>query len=166
MKQSIYIEAPVETAFDFCMDPMKSADLMPMDTEYLEVKMTEEGTGSYMSWRSKIAGVPIEGFDVYTEVVPNQRITEMSSRAVVGTWDSTFEPAGTGTRLTMEHRSRSFWALPLLRNALDMVVSRANAALLPKLKAAIEAEARMQKATPPRQRKPAQGKPRKAPASH
>ena len=37
MKQSIYIEAPVETVFNHFMDPRSDIDLMPIDTEVLEV---------------------------------------------------------------------------------------------------------------------------------
>lgn len=160
MKQSIYIEAPVETVFDHFMDPRSDIDLMPIDTEILEVKLTEEGTGTYTSYRSKIAGVPFEMFDVVTDVVPNRRIRSESSSATVGTWTYTFEPEGTGTRLTMEQQSRSVWRLPLLRNIADVVTSRANASYMPKAKARIEAEARKAKAVPG-QRKPAAGKARK-----
>jgi uncharacterized protein YndB with AHSA1/START domain len=162
MKQSIYIEAPVETVFDHFMDPRNDLDLMPIDTEILEVKLTEEGTGTYTDYRSKIAGVPFEMFDVVTDVVPNRRITSRSSSATVGTWTYTFEPEGTGTKLTMEHQSRSLWRLPLLRNVADMVASRANASYMPKAKARIEAEARKPKAVPG-QRKP--GKARKPAAT-
>ncbi len=160
MKQSIYIEAPVENVFDHFMDPRNDIDLMPIDTEILEVKPTEEGTGTYTSYRSKIAGVPFEMFDVLTDVVPNRRITSKSSSATVGTWKYTFDPEGTGTRLTMEHESASFWRLPLLRNVADMVASRANASYMPEVKARIEAEARKPKGVPG-QRKPAAGKARK-----
>lgn len=160
MKQSIYIEAPVETVFDHFMDPRKDIDLVPIDTEILEVKTTEEGTGTYTSYRSKVAGIPFEMFDVVTDVVPNRRITSKSSSATVGTWQYTFEPEGAGTRLTMEHQSRSFWRLPLLRNVADMVASRANAAYMLKAKVRIEAEARKSTAVPS-QRKPAAGRARK-----
>jgi hypothetical protein len=160
MKQSIYIEAPVETVFEHFLDPRKDIDLMPVDTTILEVKRTAEGTGTYTSYRSKIAGVSFEMFDVLTDVVPNKRITSKSSSASVATWTYTFEPEGTGTRLTMEHRSESFWRLPVLRNVADLVSSRANAAFMPKAKARIEAAARKPKAVPG-QRKPAEDKARK-----
>jgi hypothetical protein len=160
MKQSIYIEAPVETVFDHFLDPRIDIDLMPIETEILEFKLTEEGTGTYSSFRGKFAGVSFEMFDVVTDMVPNKRITSRSSSAAVGTWKYTFEPEGTGTRLTMEHESGSFLRLPLLRNVADVVASRANASFMPKLKARIEAEARKAKAVPG-QRKPAEGKARK-----
>lgn len=160
MKQSIYIEAPVETVFDHFMDPRKDIDLMPIDTEVLEFKLTEEGIGTYTSYRSKIAGIPFEMFDVVTDMVRNKRITSKSSSAMEGTWTYTFEPEGTGTRLTMEHQAGSLWRLPLLRNVMDMTTSRMTASYLPKAKARIEAEARKPKVVPG-QRKPAASKARK-----
>ena len=66
------------------MDPRNDIDRMPIDTEILEVKLTEDGTGTYTSYRSKIAGVPFEMFDVVTDVVPNRRITSKSSSACRG----------------------------------------------------------------------------------
>ena len=101
--------------------------------------MTEEGTGTYMSWRTKIAGIPVEGFDVVTDFVPNKHITEKSSNAMVGTWDYTFEPEGSGTKLTMEHHSRSVWALPPLKNLMDYTTTRLNrSTFIPRLKARLE----------------------------
>ena len=160
MKQGIYMEAPIEIVFDHFLDPRKDIDLMPIDTEILELKMTEEGTGTYTLYRGKVAGIPFEMFDVVTDLVPNRRITSRSSNATVGTWTYTFEPEGTGTRVTMEHQSGSLWRLPLLRSVADMVSSRANASYMPKAKARIEAEARKAKAVPG-QRKPAASKARK-----
>lgn len=159
MRQTIHIEAPVETVFDHFMDPTSDLDLMPVETEVLESKRTDEGTGTYTRYRSKLAGVPFEMFDVYAEVVPNKLITSRSSSASVGTWRYLFEPEGSGTKVTMEHESRSFWRLPLLRGFADAVSSRANASYMPKAKARIEAELKAKAV--PGQRKPAGEKARK-----
>jgi hypothetical protein len=139
MRGIYHIEAPVETVFDFFIDPRKSADLLPVSTQIREFKMTEQGTGTYTSYRNKIAGVPFEVFDVYTDVVPNKHITEKSSSSLVGTWDYSFEPEGTGTKLTMEHRSRSLWDLPPLRNLGDLVTARMNESFMRRVKDRIEA---------------------------
>ena len=138
MKSTAYIEAPVETVFDFFIDPRKLADLNLVDTEIRELKMTEEGTGTYASYRAKIAGVPFEVFDVYTDVVPNKHITEKSSNALVGTWDYTFEPEGTGTKLTMEHHARSFWGIQPLANLVDLATTRLSEPFMRRLKDRIE----------------------------
>jgi hypothetical protein len=100
MKQSIHIDAPVEMVFEHFLDPTSDIDLMPVESEILEVKRTEEGTGTYTSYRSKLAGVSFEMFDVLTDVVPNKRITSTSSSAGVGTWRYSFEPEGAGTKVT------------------------------------------------------------------
>ncbi|MGZ4437337.1 MAG: SRPBCC family protein [Nocardioides sp.] len=138
MQSTAHIEAPVEKVFDFFLDPRKSADLSPVGTEIREVKMTEEGTGSYFSWRAKMAGVPLEGFDVYTDVVPNKHISEKSSSAMVGDWDYSFEPEGTGTRVTMEHRGRSLWRMPVLSNMMDLATSRMSESFMRRVKDRVE----------------------------
>lgn len=140
-KLSYYIDAPVKSVFDYFVDPAKSLDVMPLGTEADEVKVTKEGTGTFMSWHMKIAGVPLlEGFDVITEVVPEKHVTEKSSNALVGTWDYWFEQEGAGTKLTMEHRARSFWGMPPLSNVMDYAVARMTRSYIPRLKAKIEAE--------------------------
>ncbi len=93
---TMHIEAPVEKVFPFFKDPMALADITLVDTEYFDVKETRQGTGTFYSWRTKLAGIPMEGFDVYTDVVPNKHITDKSSSALVGTWDFDFEPEGQG----------------------------------------------------------------------
>lgn len=141
MRSTHHIEAPVETVFDFFLDPRKSAELFsPMEVR--DVKMTADGVGTYASYRTKIAGlVPFEAFDVYTDVVRNKHITEKSSSALVGTWDYSFEPEGTGTKLTMEHHSRSLWGLPPMAYLGDMVTARLNESFVRRVKDRIEASA-------------------------
>lgn len=138
MRGTYHVEAPVEKVFDFFFDPRKSADLNPIGAEIREFKMTTEGVGTYTSYRTKIVGIPFEIFDVYTDVVPNRHITDKSSSAVVGTWDYTFEPEGTGTKVTMEHHSRSLWNLPLLRNLGDLVTERLSESFMRRAKDRIE----------------------------
>ncbi len=139
MKQSIHIEAPVETVFDSFKDPARFMDLGP--GEFDDVKVTKDGVGTYMSWHMKIAGLPVmRGFDVYTEVIPNKHITERSSNRLVGTWDYDFEPEGSGTKLTMEHHLESFWRIPPLRNLVDLAVDRMYALYMTQVKDILEAQ--------------------------
>ena len=75
---------------------------------------------THYTWAAKTAGFPVEGgFDVCTEFVPNQRITDTSSSSLEGTWTYLFEPEGSGTKLTVEKRGRSFWRIPPLERLLD-----------------------------------------------
>ena len=137
MQGTYHIEAPVETVFGFFIDPRKLADLFPL-AQIRELKITDQGTGTYTSYRTKIAGVPFNVFSVYTDVVPEKHITEKSSSAIVGTWDYSFEPEGTGTKVTMEHRSRSFWNIPPLSNLGDLIAARANESYMRRVKERIE----------------------------
>jgi uncharacterized protein YndB with AHSA1/START domain len=141
MRSVHHIEAPVETVFDFFVDPRKSADLFPQ-ARIREVKVTEQGTGTYTSYHAKLAGVPFDSFSVYTDVVPNKHITEKSSNALVGTWDYDFEPEGTGTKVTMEHRSRSLWGLPPLAALVDLATVRMNEPFIQRVKQRIETTSR------------------------
>ncbi len=145
MKGSFHIDAPVKTVFDFFFDsfkdPAKLADLTPMSARYDDVKATKDGVGTYMSWRTEIAGLPVmRGFDVITNVVPNKHITERSSNVMVGTWDYNFEAEGSGTKVTLEHRSGSFWGIPPLRNLVDVVTGRLSASFMARVKDTIETQ--------------------------
>ena len=140
MRESFHIDAPVETVFDFFVDPDRSADLYP-NVQILEYKRTQEGAGTYISYHAKLAGIPFDSFSVLTDWVPNKHLTEKSSSAIVGTWDYTFEPEGKGTKVTMEHHSRSVWNLPGVRNLGDLVTARMNESFMRKVKGRIEAPA-------------------------
>ncbi len=144
MKRSIHIEAPVESVFEFFFESLKSpakiADLTPGHAVYDEVKATKDGVGTYYDWHATIYGLPMRGFDVVTDVVPNKHITERSSNSVVGTWDYGFEPEGSGTKLTMEHQAESFWRLPPLSGLIDLAMQRANETFMARLKQTIESQ--------------------------
>lgn len=152
MKVSYHIEAPVESVFDFFKDPASDVDIM--GTEVLEAKATQEGVGTYLNWRLKIAGIPWENFEVITDFQPNQHITEKSSSAIVGTWDYSFEPEASGTKVTMEHRPRSFWALPPLSNLVDYATTRMSHVYIGRVRAKLEAESATRGSRKPRVAKP------------
>ncbi len=137
MQRSFHIEAPVETVFDFFKDPGNWRDVALF--EMPDMKVTKDGIGTWYGWRFKIAGIPIEGFDVFTDVVPNQHITERSSSAFFGTWDYTFEPEGSGTQVTFAIRPRSFWRFPPFAQVLAWGVSSMGDTFMPRFKAKIEA---------------------------
>ena len=160
-KMSYYIDAPVESVFDFFKDPNNQVDSPPFNQmEVHDVTMTKEGVGSFYSWSVKMLGIPVEGFEVITDFVPNKHLTEKSSNAMVGTWDYTFEPEGSGTKLTMEHRQRSLWSVPPLRNLTDYVTPRLSRSFMEAVKGELEGGTAV-----PRQRKPAASKRRKPAAS-
>jgi uncharacterized protein YndB with AHSA1/START domain len=156
-KMNFYIDAPVEKVFDFFKDPTSQIESPPFGSMKVhDVTMTKEGVGTHYSWTVKMAGLPLKGFAVYTEFVPNERIVEKDSSALVGEWEYTFMPEGSGTRVTMEHRQRSLWAFPLLSTAVDYGVRRLNRLFIEEVKAKLEVGP-----TVPGQRKPAASKSRK-----
>lgn len=139
MKRSIHIEAPVEKVFDFVKDPRNVPEGVTVPYEVKEVKTTDEGVGTYYSWVIRIAGLPVEGFDVYTEFIPNRRIADRSSFPITRDFVTTFEPEGSGTKLTMETGHGSFWQYPPLRQLVDLGQSMLSERFLSALKAQMEA---------------------------
>jgi hypothetical protein len=137
---SYHIDAPVESVFDYFKDPNNQVDSAPFSAMKVhDVKMTKDGVGSFYSWSVKMLGIPLEGFEVITDFEPNKHITEQSSNAMVGTWEYTFEPEGSGTKVTMEHRQRSLWAVPPLRNLMDFALPRLSSSYVKAVKAELEA---------------------------
>jgi hypothetical protein len=140
MRGTYHIEAPVKTVYDFFLDPRQGIDLFA-DTEIRELKKTKEGTGTYIGYHMTVAGIGFDTFGVYTEVVPNKRITEKSSSDLVGTWSYSFEPEGTGTKVTTEHQSRSIWGVPPLSTVGDLLTARMNASFMQRVKDRLEGAA-------------------------
>jgi hypothetical protein len=144
-KQSIHIEAPVEKVFAFYKDPRKQWSTMPDQMARIgkltDAKMTKEGVGTYSSWRIGVGAVHMDGFDVITEFVPNERMTSRSSRASVGTWTATFEPEGTGTRFSIQRQPASIWALRPIDRLVERVLGPRWRESLEKVKAELETPA-------------------------
>lgn len=137
-RQSIHIEAPVANVFDFFKDPNNWREMEPEQVTFKDVRVTREGTGTHYSWAAKIAGLPVEGFDVFTEFIPNQRITDRSSSSLEGTWTYLFEPDGSGTRLTVENRVRSLWRILPLERLLDWLAAKTHEPRFARLTAMLE----------------------------
>ncbi len=139
MKRSIHIEAPVEKVFDLLKDPRYVPEGMTMDFAVTDVKLTDEGAGTYYRWVTKTPVLRIEGFNVYAEFIPNQRIIDRCSWPFIGDMTISFEPEGSGMQLTMESDPRSFWRIPPLRQLTDLFKSMSNERLMSAIKADMEA---------------------------
>lgn len=137
-RESIHVEAPVETVFRFFRDPNNWRDVEPGEVEFKDVTLTQEGVGTHYSWSAKILGFPVEGLNVFTEFIPNQRITDRSSSSLEGTWTYSFEPEGSGTKLTLENQGRSVWRLPVLERLLDRMTAKTHEPRFARLKAILE----------------------------
>jgi hypothetical protein len=139
-RHTVYIDAPVEKVFDFFKDPRNQFALAPdRRVQVTDVKMTNDGLGTYYSYAMKVAGLTREGFVVYTDFIANKRIVDRSSVAMHGSWTYGFEPEGTGTRLTMYGQSRSFWRIWPFSFLLDRVMTRRHDYWLKKLTETLEA---------------------------
>ncbi len=139
MKRSIHIEAPVEKVFDYVKDPRNVPQGVKVPFKVKDIRLTEEGVGSYYSWEIRVAGLPVEGFDVYTEFIPNRRIADRSSFSMTRDFIISFEPEGSGMKLTRETGHGSFWRIPPFRQLADLVQSMISERYLPALKAQMEA---------------------------
>ncbi|MGY1738264.1 SRPBCC family protein [Geodermatophilus sp. SYSU D00684] len=136
--RSIHIEAPVHEVFDFWKDPHRQFSVLPGPARLVDVVTTEDGVGTFYSWRMTVAGLSVDGFDVVTEVVPDERIVVRSSRSVVGTWTYVFRPEGTGTRLTLRREPSGARVLRPADRLLDAVRGPLLRRVLPTLKAELE----------------------------
>ncbi len=141
VKGSIYIDAPAQKVFDFVEEPANMNRLggQMARTEVQDFHRTKEGVGTQFSWKTRFFGLPLEGFDVYTEYVPGRRIVDRSSRSMVGTWTESFDPEGSGTRVTFESEHGPFWRLPFLRLLPDWYKKRGIRTTLEHLKVEVEA---------------------------
>ena len=121
---SIYIEAPVEKAFDFFKDPRNWPALNPDPgagrEEIVEAHVTEEGVGTFHVWTLKpMPGIRYRCFGVFTEFVPNRRIVDKWSLAIEGDETYTFDVEGSGTRVTIQPHRASIWRLRPLDKLVD-----------------------------------------------
>lgn len=138
-EKRFHVDAPVAKVFDFLSDPRNWGELRPDGVQFKDVRLTKEGVGTHYRWTARIAGVPVDGFNVFTEFVPDRRITDRSSSSLEGTWTYSFVPEDSGTRLTVANRVGSFWRLPLLEYVLDRVTARTHEPRFLQLKAVLEA---------------------------
>lgn len=155
-KKSFYVDAPVETVFDFIKDPNHQREVALYDLH--DVKVTKEGVGTHFTWSFKVAGLRFEGFEVFTEVVPNKHIAERSSVSMAGRWEYDFEPEGTGTRLTVTLQPQSFWRFPPLDRLVGLAFAQMSKAVMPRWVKAMEEAAKSQPT-------PAPSRPRKTASS-
>lgn len=108
---SVLIDAPVQSVFDFCLDPRRIFAGDPMKVADATLVPEGVGTTAHLTGRMLIfvQDVPIE----YVEVVPDQRIVfegdwrmtimgwGIGFSAGIHSWTWSFIPEDEGTRLTM-----------------------------------------------------------------
>jgi len=138
-KHGTHIEAPVAKVFNFFKDPTNWQEL-PHADRLTDVNVTDQGVGTCYRVILPIPGVRIKARGVFTEFIPNQRITDTSSLSLAGTLTFSFEPEGSGTKLTMESHPRSIWRLPPLKELAQWVMLKRHKRYMSALKATMEAQ--------------------------
>jgi carbon monoxide dehydrogenase subunit G len=99
IERTIVINAPIEEVFKYLTDPMHQLDTISNLTEVKNIK--GQGVGQQWSWAYKLTGMSFKGESIVTEYEPNKRYVTQSKGGIKSTWTYTFEPSGTGTRLSL-----------------------------------------------------------------
>ena len=117
--RSVHIDAPVKQVFDFVKEPPHFFAALPGSEDepdvLTDVQLTPEGIGSTYRWKTRMFGIPMHGVMTRDDYLPNMRIVDHSSTGPTWTW--TFQPAGSGTTLTL----RFDWATkaPMVDKVVD-----------------------------------------------
>ena len=134
---SVHIEATVDDVFDYFKDPAHWQELAP-EIVYSDVVLTDDGVATTYRWATKVAGIRVTGTGTFVDVAPHERIVDRSSRSFEGTWTYSFEPEGTGTRLTLSSERRSLWRFPPLSWFLARSTARSHQRVLAAAKSKLE----------------------------
>ena len=100
--RDIRVKAPVETVFNFLVDPHNLADIWPNIVEVKGVKKARNTNGFKFSWEYKMAGVQFEGKCETIEHVPDERIVIKSTKGLDSTITWTLQPAGQDTQVALK----------------------------------------------------------------
>ena len=105
-----------------------------------DVKLSPTGAGTTYRWTARIGPVRLQGQNEFTDFVPNERITDESSRSFEGTWTYLFVAEGCGTRVIIQNAQRSFWRVQPLAKLMDFLAS-GHKPFLMQMKATIKRDA-------------------------
>jgi uncharacterized membrane protein len=100
VSDSIVINAPRESVFEYVTDPAKMAEWMPYVMEVENI--VGGGDGQQYEWTTKGLGILLYGEVVVVEHVPNELSVHQSIGAVHSTTTFHTEPAGAATRFMLE----------------------------------------------------------------
>jgi len=99
--KNLQIHAPVEKVFAFIIDPNNLPDIWPGSLVMKEVKRSALG-GFNPRWVFKLARIPIEAAFEVTDIIPNQRLEQLSTRGIHTTLCFSLQPQEGGTHLTLD----------------------------------------------------------------
>ena len=121
LTRSAVVDAPVETVFEYALDPRKLWSVP--DIALAEVEVKPEGAGTTARIWYHFLGFHLEGGLEYKEVTRPERIViEVNFFMEHPTWTFTFEPLDGGTGLTM----RAAWHVkaPAVGSIMDAIKAR------------------------------------------
>jgi uncharacterized protein YndB with AHSA1/START domain len=137
LTRSITVDAPVEKAFDYVLDPRKVWTVP--DVAVADVVIKPEGVGTSARIWSHVLGFHIEGGLEYTEVVRPERIViKVGFFMEHPTWTFAFEPEGGGTKVTAQGE----WHVkaPAVGGTLERMMVKEHEPFLDSMLATLKAE--------------------------
>ena len=121
--KSITINVPVDTVFNYVVDPTNLVEVWPSLEEVKEVRPLPNG-GTAFRFVYKMAGMRFEGSSETIQQVPNQRTVGRSKGGIESTVTWTFQSQDTGTRVSFE--AEYTVPVPLLGKLAEAFIVRAN----------------------------------------
>jgi len=100
VEDSISIDAPLETVFDYLDTPENQVEITPSLRASELIERLDNG-GSHVRFTYSMAGISLDGEVRATTYAPNEQIQfEMTNGPLEGTITWTFDAANDGTRVT------------------------------------------------------------------
>jgi uncharacterized membrane protein len=138
--RDIRVDTPVESVFNFLVDPNNLPEIWPNIIEVKNVKKSKDNASFNFNWAYKMSGLPFEGKCETIEYVPYERLVLKSNKGLDSTITWRFQPSGRETHVTL----RFEYQIPssLLKRTNEDVVIQENEhevdALLQNLKSRLE----------------------------
>ena len=121
IESSVTINAPVEKVFEYASKPENHPEFWPSLIEVSNVKELPNGGYSY-DFVYKIFGMRLTGSIKETEVVPNERLVNLSTGGIESKNTWLFQPEDDGTNFTIE--AEYTVPVPLLGKFAEAVIVR------------------------------------------
>ena len=138
--RDIRVDSPVESVFDFLLNPNNLPEIWPNIIEVKNVKKPKDNEGFNFNWTYKMSGLPFEGKCETIEHIPYERLVFKSNKGLDSTITWRFQPSGRETHVTL----RFEYQIPssLLKRTKEEFVLQENEheveALLQNLKSRLE----------------------------
>ena len=102
IKRTLVIDAPPAKVFGYLLDPRNLLEIWPSMVDVSNIKTRPDGTPESNDWTYKMAGMKFHGHTEYTEVERDRVIVWNGKGGINSTIRWSFEPQGSGTKVTDE----------------------------------------------------------------